>query len=138
MDRKEKLSRGIGKLMKLKGSCYFSVVDDLDISELSLRQLDYLKKFNCSDGMTTTHLAEVLDISKPTATEMVKRFVKMNLVYKQSCPADGRVYYVKLTERGQTIVNLEKTTWTYMAKKLSSQLNEEDLDTLIKILEKIE
>ncbi len=138
MDRKEKLSRGIGKLMKLKGSCYFSVIDDLDISELSLRQLDYLKKFNCSEGMTTTHLAEVLDISKPTATEMVKRFVKMDLVYKQSCPADGRVYYVKLTERGQTIVNLEKTTWTYMAKKLSSQLNEEDLDTLIKILEKIE
>lgn len=138
MDRKEKLTRGIGKLMKLKGSCYFSVVDDLDISELSLRQLDYLKKFNCSDGMTTTHLAEVLDISKPTATEMVKRFVKMDLVYKQSCPADGRVYYVKLTERGQTIVNLEKTTWTYMASKLSSQLNEEDIDTLIKILEKIE
>ncbi|WP_430884322.1 MarR family winged helix-turn-helix transcriptional regulator [Fusibacter sp. JL216-2] len=138
MDRKEKLSSGIGKLMKLKGSCYFSVIDDLDISELSLRQLDYLKKFNCSEGMTTTHLAEVLDISKPTATEMVKRFVKMDLVYKQSCPADGRVYYVKLTERGQTIVNLEKTTWTYMAKKLSSQLNEEDLDTLIKILEKIE
>ena len=138
MDRKEKLCNGIGKLMKLKGTCYFSVVDDLDISELSLRQLDYLKKFNCSGGMTTTHLAEVLDISKPTATEMVKRFVKMNLVYKQSCPADGRVYYVKLTERGQTIVNLEKTTWTYMAKKLSSQLNDDDLDTLIKILEKIE
>lgn len=138
MDRNDKLTRGIGKLMKLKGSCYFSVVDDLDISELSLRQLDYLKKFNCSEGMTTTHLAEVLDISKPTATEMVKRFVKMDLVYKQSCPADGRVYYVKLTERGQTIVNLEKTTWTYMAKKLSSQLSEEDLDTLIKILEKIE
>ncbi|GKT37906.1 MarR family transcriptional regulator, partial [Aduncisulcus paluster] len=72
MDRKEKLSSGIGKLMKLKGTCYFSVVDDLDISELSLRQLDYLKKFNCASGVTTSHLADELDLSKPTVTEMVK------------------------------------------------------------------
>jgi len=133
-----KLCGGIGKLMKLKGSCYFSVVDDLEISEMSLRQLDYLKKFNSSEGVTTSHLAEVLDLSKPTVTEMVKKFVKMNLVYKESCPSDGRVYYVKLTEKGQNIVNLEMMTWTYMAKKLNEQLDEKDLDTLVQILEKIE
>lgn len=138
MDRNEKLAKGIGKLMKLKGSCYFTATDELDISELSLRQLDYLKKFNCSQGMTTSHLAEILDLSKPTVTEMVKKFVKMDLVYKQSCPADGRVYYIKLTERGEKIVNLENITWSYMAVKLSKQLNNEDLDVLIQILEKIE
>ena len=138
MDRNEKLSREIGKLMKLKGSCYMSVVDDFDISELSLRQLDYLKKFNCSEGMTTSHLAEVLDLSKPTVTEMVKKFVKMGLVYKQSCAMDGRVYYVKLTDNGQDIVNMEKKIWAYMAKKMHDQLSDEDLDTLIQILEKIE
>jgi len=138
MDRNEKLSRGLGRLMKLKGSCYMSVMDDFDLSEMSLRQLDYLKKFNCSQGMTTSHLAEVLDLSKPTVTEMVKKFMKMDLVYKQGCPADGRVYYVKLTEKGQAIADLEMKTWAYMASKLSSKLNDEDLDTLILILEKIE
>lgn len=138
MDRNEKLSREIGKLMKLKGSCYMSVVDDFDISELSLRQLDYLKKFNCSEGMTTSHLADVLDLSKPTVTEMVKKFVKMGLVYKQSCAMDGRVYYVKLTDNGQDIVNMEKRIWKYMAKKMHDQLSNDDIDALIKILEKIE
>ncbi len=138
MDCNSKLCGGIGKLMKLKGSCYFTVVDDLGISELSLRQLDYLKKFNGNDGVTTSHLAEILDLSKPTVTEMVKKFVKMDLVYKQSCATDGRVYYVKLTEKGQNIVNLEMMTWTYMAKKLRSQLDDKDLETLVQILEKIE
>ena len=138
MECNSKLCGGIGKLMKLKGSCYFSVVDELGISEMSLRQLDYLKKFNSCEGVTTSHLADDLDLSKPTVTEMVKKFVKMNLVYKESCPSDGRVYYVKLTEKGQNIVNLEMMTWAYMAKKLNEQLDEKDLDTLVQILEKIE
>ncbi len=88
--------------------------------------------------MTTSHLADVLDLSKPTVTEMVKKFVKMGLVYKQSCAMDGRVYYVKLTDNGQDIVNMEKRIWKYMAKKMHDQLSNDDIDALIKILEKIE
>jgi len=138
MNQNTNLTSGLTKLLKLKGKCYCSMVDDLEISELSLRQLDYLKKFNCSEGVTTSHLADILDLSKPTVTEMVKKFVKMDLVYKQSCAMDGRVYYVKLTERGQNIVNLESLTIIQMSERLSSQLSDEDLEILNKILEKIE
>jgi len=138
MELKESLSGGIAKLTKLKGRCYLNILNDLNISELSLKQMEYLQSLNKSNGVTTSHLAEVLDLSKPTVTEMVKKFIKMEMVYKQSCPSDGRVYYLKLTEKGQQIVDLSLMTNDYLAGKLIESLSREDIETLISILMKIE
>lgn len=138
MDLKDRLSEGLGKLTELKGQCYMNVLNDLKLSELSLKQMEYLKSLNKTCGVTTSQLAEALDLSKPTVTEMVKKFIKMDLVYKQSCPADGRVYYVKLTSRGQHIVDLGMMTNEYLAGRLLMSLEEEDINTLIDILMKIE
>ena len=138
MDLHERLTTGIGKLTALKGECYINLLTDLNISELSIKQMEYLKSLNKTCGVTTSQLAEHLDLSKPTVTEMVKKFIKMDMVYKQSCPADGRVYYLKLTEKGQHIVDLGMMTNGYLAGKLINSLNEEDINTLITILMKIE
>jgi len=62
----------------------------------------------------------------------------MDMVYKQSCPQDGRVYYLKLTEKGQQIVDLSLMTNDYLAGKLIESLSTEDINTLIEILMKIE
>jgi DNA-binding MarR family transcriptional regulator len=100
--------------------------------------MEYLKSLDKTCGVTTSRLAEILDLSKPTVTEMVKKFIKMDVVYKQSCPADGRVYYLKLTEKGQHIVDLGAMTNGYLAGRLFESLNEDDINTLITILMKIE
>jgi DNA-binding MarR family transcriptional regulator len=115
-----------------------TVLNDFNLAELSLKQMDYLKSLNKSCGVTTSQLAETLDLSKPTVTEMVKKFTKMDLVYKQSCPADGRVYYLKLTDKGQHVVDMGTMTNDYLAEKLISSLDEDDINTLIEILMKIE
>jgi len=138
LDQKEKLSVVITNLFKLKGECYLNLVDHLELSEMSLKQINYLKKMNHAYGKTTSQLAEELDLSKPTVTEMVKKFIKMDCVYKQSCPADGRVHYLKLTEKGQKIADLDLLTNDVLAMKLLKLLNEEDINTLIGILMKIE
>ncbi|MBI9012382.1 MAG: MarR family transcriptional regulator [Clostridiales bacterium] len=138
MELRESLAGGIAKLTRLKGKCYINLLNDLKISELSLKQMEYLKSLNKSNGVTTSHLAEILDLSKPTVTEMVKKFIRMEMVYKQSCPSDGRVYYIKLTEKGQQIVDLSLMTNDYLAGKLIESLSEEDIETLISILMKIE
>jgi DNA-binding MarR family transcriptional regulator len=138
MDLKDKLSIGISNLFKLKGECYLNLVDDLDISEMSLKQINYLKQLNKTCGTTTSQLAEALDLSKPTVTEMVKKFIKLEFVYKQSCPADGRVYYLKLTEKGKKIADLDILTHEVLASKLLNRLSEDDINGLIEILMKID
>ena len=138
MNLRDQLSVGIGKLTKLKGACYMNLLKDFNLSELSLKQMEYLKSLNKSCGVTTSQLAESLDLSKPTVTEMVKKFIKMDVVYKQNCPADGRVYYLKLTEKGQHIVDLGYMTNDYLAGRLIDVLEEEDIKVLTDILMKIE
>lgn len=138
MDMKEKLVEGIAKLLKLKGECYIHVVEDLELSEMSIKQIKYLKKINHAEGVTTSQLADLLDLSKPSITEMVKKFIKMGYVYKESCHIDGRVHYLKLTDKGLNIVNLDKLTTAHLAENIENRLNDEDLTTLIDILEKIE
>lgn len=135
--RKE-LEKGIANLLKLKGECYMHIMNDLELSEMSLKHINYLKKFKPSEGITTSQLANILDLSKPTVTEMVKKFIKLNYVYKESCHIDKRVHYLKLTEQGRNIVNIEQNTTAYLAKQLENRLEKEELTTLIGILSKIE
>lgn len=138
MDNKEKLLIGISNLFKLKGECYLNLVDNLELSEMSLKQINYLKKINHAYGKTTSQLADELDLSKPTVTEMVKKFIKMDCVYKQSCPQDGRVHYLKLTQKGQRIADLDILTHEVLVDNLLRRLANEDIETLIEILKKIE
>jgi DNA-binding MarR family transcriptional regulator len=138
LDLKNRLAAGMSNLYKLKGQCYLNLVNDLDLSEMSLKQINYLKTLNNTCGMTTSQLAETLDLSKPTVTEMVKKFIKLDLVFKQSCPADGRVYYLRLSDRGQKIADVDSLTNNFLATNLVNQLSEEDIEVLINILMKIE
>lgn len=138
MDSKERLMKGIAKLTMLKGKCYMNVADDLAITDLSLKQIDYLKTLNNTCCMTTSKMAEVLDLSKPTVTEMVKKFIKLDCVYKESCPEDGRKFFLNLTERGQRIVDMAVLTNRYLTNKLIDQLEEEDIEQLIVILMKLD
>jgi DNA-binding MarR family transcriptional regulator len=137
MDLRTKLSMTIGHIFKMKGECYLNLIDDLNIDELSIKQVRYLKLLDKSCGMTTSQLAEMLNLSKPSVTEMVKKFTKYGYVFKQSCPADGRVYYLKLTEKGQQIVDIDSMTYEYLANRLINELETHDIETLIGILEKL-
>ena len=138
MERRTQLEKGIARILNLKGQCYMHIIDEYDLSDLSLKQIGYLKKFQSDHAMTTSQLAEELDLSKPTVTEMVKKFVKMGYVYKQSCEMDGRVHYLKLTKKGQDIANVEALTIKEMVDKLDQLLDDQDLAVLISVLEKIE
>lgn len=138
MALKDKLSCGIANLLKLKVDCYLNLVNDIGLSDITLKQINYLKIMNKSNRLTTSQLAETLNLSKPTVTEMIKKFIKLDCVYKQSCAADGRVYYLKLTERGKRIAELDILTNDYLADILIDKLDEEDIKILIGILKKIE
>ena len=107
------------------------------ISELTLKQIEYLKKFDERENTTISQLAEELGLSKPTVTEMVKKFIRLNYVQKEQCSHDARVYYLFLTEKGKIIARLEQITNDNFVKKVESCLSEEEIDLLIEIFLKI-
>lgn len=137
MDNKKKLYETYSALMKIKGECSCKLIDELNMSELTLRQIEYIKKIGKYDCITVSKLAEILKLSKPSITEMVKKFVKLGCVYKRQCQEDGRVQYVFLTERGKCIAGFEDLKIKKLVDKMMESLDEDEIHVLINILLKI-
>jgi len=123
--------------MQIKTECRFCVIDKYNISQLTLKQIEYLKKFDEHEYVTISQLAEDLNLSKPSITEMVKKFIKLDCVKKEQCNHDARVYYLFLTEKGKGIARLEQITNEDFIRRVENCLNEEDISLLIELLSKV-
>lgn len=137
MDREDRLYETYKQLMEIKGQCSYNLIKELNMSELTLRQIEYIKEIKKYDYITISELADILDVSKPTITQMIKRFITLDCVYKEQCNNDGRVQYIYLTERGTNIAEFEDLAIKKLISKIISNIDENELDALIDILLKI-
>jgi DNA-binding MarR family transcriptional regulator len=137
LDTKKHLYETYSGLMKVKGECSCKLIDELNMSELTLRQIEYIKKIGKYDSITISGLAEILNLSKPSITEMVKKFIKLDCVYKKQCQEDGRVQYIYLTERGECIARFEDLEIKRLVARMLESLDHGEIDILISILVKI-
>ena len=124
--------------MRIKTECRFCIVEKYDISELTLKQFEYLKKFDEREYITISQLAKLLNLSKPSITEMVKKFIKLDCVKKEQCNHDARVYYLFLTEKGKGIARLEQIAEEDFVRRVEDCLSDEDISLLIELLSKVE
>ena len=123
--------------MRIKTECRFCVINKYNVSELTLKQIEYLKKFDEYKHVTISQLAESLKLSKPSITEMVKKFIKLDCVRKEQCSHDARVYYLYLTEKGKGIARLEQIADEEFIKRVEDCLCKEDISLLIELLSKV-
>ena len=87
--------------------------------------------------MTFTRLAEITRNSKPTVTEMINRFVGMECVYRERSSCDGRVLFIRLTEKGRRIARVEEASLALLVSRLEGSLDSDDLDRLFRIIRNI-
>ena len=123
--------------LRIKTECRFCIIDKYNVSELTFKQIEYLKKFDEHEYVTVSQLAEDLDLSKPSITEMVKKFIQLDCVKKEQCKHDARVYYLFLTEKGKGIARLEKMADEDFIRRVEDCLSEEDISLLIKLILKV-
>lgn len=137
MDKTDKLYKTYIHLLEVKGQCSCDVLEQLNVSELTLKQIQYIKKINEYECITTSELAENLNLSKPSVTEMIKKFSKLDCVYKKQCEQDGRVQYIHLTDRGKSIATIEDIQLKNLIDRIIRSLAEDEIDSLINLLLKI-
>ncbi len=135
--QKERLREGLERLISMNNELSCSISSECGLSELTVRQVAYLKAIDQQGEITFSRLAEITRNSKPTITEMVNKFVRMDCAYRERCPADGRIQYIRLTEKGQRIAQAEHYALQRMIERLMDSLDERDLDLLIGILQKV-
>jgi len=123
--------------MVIKNECSSEIFSECGLTDLTVTQIAYLKAIDEHHDVTFSRLAEITRTSKPTVTEMVNRFVRMECAYRQKCPDDGRVTYIRLSEKGRMIANAEQNALHRMIERIVRALDENEVDLLLEILKKV-
>ena len=137
VDREDHLFEVIENLLKLKNECSCTIFSECGLSDLTVRQIAYLKAIAEQDEVTFSRLAEITNNSKPTITEMINKFVRMECVYREPCPNDGRILYIRLTDKGQKIAKADHYALRRVIEQMLNSLDEDETDLLIGILQKV-
>lgn len=124
-------------LIKLKSECSCQIFSECGLSDITLKQVEYLKAIDEYEEVTFSRLAKITRNSKPTITEMINKFVKMECVYRERSQDDGRIFYIRLTEKGRMIARAEESALLQVIEKMVNSLDENELDMLINILGKL-
>jgi DNA-binding MarR family transcriptional regulator len=133
----EDLCEAFEGLIRLKNDCSCSIFSECGLSDITVKQIAYLKVIDQHGEITFSRLAEITRNSKPTITEMINRFVRMECVFRERCPADGRILYIRLTEKGQKIAKAEQAAMQRVIERMMNSLDEHELDLLVEILQKV-
>jgi len=137
MEREEHLFVVFENLIRIKNECSCTIFSECGLSDMTVRQIAYLKAIAEQDRVTFSRLAEITQNSKPTITEMINRFVRMECVYREPCPDDGRILYIRLTDKGQKIAKAEYHALRRVIERMMDSLDEHETDLLIGILQKV-
>ncbi|AKB78846.1 Transcriptional regulator, MarR family [Methanosarcina horonobensis HB-1 = JCM 15518] len=135
--KKEHLFVVFENLIKIKSECSCEIFSECGVSDITVKQIGYLKAIDKHGEITFSRLAKITKNSKPTITETINKFVKMEYVYREKCSEDGRIFYIRLTEKGQRIARAEESALLRVIEKMANSLDEKEIETLIRILEKI-
>ena len=68
---------------------------------------------------------------------MVNRCVRMECAYRERCPEDGRIQYIRLTEKGRAIAQAEDAALRRTIERMMNALDDREVELLIGILEKV-
>ena len=137
MHAEELLLEALNKFKAQKEQCHLELTKEINISELKIKQLHYLKIIYQHDHLTFGRFAEILQITKPSVTNIVNQLIKLDVVYKQQCTRDGRIFYVMLSEKGKKIVQFQDLEHRRLAEKISAILTEKEIIQFIRLINKI-
>ena len=135
--QKEELEETFDRIFALKHQCSCGIFSECGLSDLTVKQIRYLQVIEQNHDVTFSRLAEITGTSKPTITELVNRFSRMDCVYRRPCSDDGRVQYICLTKKGEMIARAEEEALDRLTDRIMETLSDEEIDTLIGLLEKI-
>jgi DNA-binding MarR family transcriptional regulator len=137
MDNEEHLCEVFENLFRMKNECSCTIFSECGLSDMTVKQIAYLKAIDEQGEVTFSRLAEITRNSKPTITEMINKFVRMECVYRKPSPDDGRILYICLTGKGQKIAKAEQAALRRMIERMMDSLDEHEMDLLIGILQKV-
>ncbi len=136
-EREEHLYDALQNLLQVRNECSSRILSECGLSDMTVRQIAYLKTIDEQGEVTFSRLAGITRNSKPTITEMVNKFVRMECVYREPCEDDRRVLFIRLTEKGQRVAQAERDALRQVIERMMNTLDEHEQEILIGLLKKV-
>jgi DNA-binding MarR family transcriptional regulator len=137
MEKEKQLCEVLENLIRIRNECSCTIFSECGLSDMTVKQVSYLKLIDEQGGVSFSRLAEITRTSKPTITEMVNKFVRMECVYREPSADDRRILYIRLTEKGQKIAKAEQAAMRRVIERMVQSLDEYELEILTDLLRKV-
>ncbi len=133
----ELMRQSFNRFLKRYYDACKSLYQEMDLPELTNKQFAYLKALDTHPPLTMSDLAEQFNLAKPTVSELIKKFLDAKLIDRKRSKEDQRVYYLYLTDLGQTMAKTNQLESARMSQILKNELNEEEQIILKSLFDKI-
>jgi len=127
----------ISRLSNLIGHTEETAKDQFNLLNLTITQMHYMETINMLDNPNITELALQLKLSKPTVKVAVDKLIERDYVYKIQSDEDRRSAHLHLTEKGKLINQMHDYAHKRIAESFSRKLNNEEMETLVRLLTKV-
>ncbi|OMD36396.1 MarR family winged helix-turn-helix transcriptional regulator [Paenibacillus odorifer] len=82
-------------------------------------------------GVMISRLSDLLQISRPTATQMVNSLEEKGYVVRTTSDTDRRVVYIALTNAGEQIYDSQMATYSGILSEVMEKVGKKEIDQLI-------
>ena len=104
---------------------------------LSKQEVFALMLIDRRGELIMSQIAHYINVSMSTATGIVDRLVKNELIERTRSESDRRVVMIRLTDKARQIVSEIKNIGSHYIRVISEALTDEERDFLFKIVTKI-
>lgn len=99
-----------------------------DIVNISYSEYFYVEALNILEDATYSDLAQYLNLSKPSVTNMVKKLIAKGLIYKIQSEKDRRKSYLYLTDKGKLLLEQDYNVVNEFTQEIKDSLTEDELE----------
>ena len=134
-ERIEKVKRIFMRIMPKMDSQLVAKGTENPMSNLTISEIKLLHLFKDQEKYKMSELAKACGMPLPTATHVVDKLVKNNLVKRTLDENDRRVIFVEFTEEGRKVMTVCDAHHKENVKKMMSILDKGDQERLVSTME---
>jgi DNA-binding MarR family transcriptional regulator len=127
----------LGKTMKMIDHRLEELLEEHHI-DITNMQFAVLKTVARQEGISQNKLAMFADRDKSSLTRMIATLERKDYVRREASREDKRVNAVYITDRGKEIIRIAAPLLNRFALQVEEGLSEEEINTTIKIMKKIQ
>lgn len=114
-----------------------SILSNEEKKQFNITDYYYLTTIYNMDNPNLGEVAEKLKLTKPAISALVKRLTKHELIEKSKSDEDGRIYYLKVTEKGIKIIEGDNALYSQFTYLISEIISEDQLKELNCLLDEV-